>query len=242
MIQDLEYLVKLQGVDLRIREQELAKEQYPAAVADLSKRIAAAETAHDDAAARLEQLTGSLSEFEEQSVKLNESLARSQERLNTIKTNREYDAVHREIETQKMMLHTAEGKKRSLEADIEKCRATLGEAEKEFERIKTELQPQIDDLNAKIGVIDSVIEEISKERGEVSPHVSAFTLRAYDSIRKKRKSGMAVSLVGNSRTCAVCSVVMRPQLFNEIRRGSNFILCESCGSMLVWDEAFTPPA
>jgi hypothetical protein len=236
MIQDLEYLVKLQGIDLRIKEQELAKEQYPATVADLTKRITQAEAAKDSAAAKLELLSGGVKAMDDQTAKLRDSLAKSQEKLNSIKTNREYDAVHKEIEDQKTMLGSSEGRKAGLEADIERHQTALEAAEKALETVKADLQPQIDDLNAKIGAIDSVIAEITKERDVVAPKVSHATTRTYDSIRKKRKTGRAVSLVNESKTCAVCNVVLRPQLFNEIRRGSNFTLCESCGSMLVWAE------
>jgi len=242
MIQDLEYLVKLQDIDLRIREQELAKEQYPAAVANLTKRIEQAEAAKNTAALRLEQLSGGISAIDSQTAKLRDSLAKSQERLNSIKTNREYDAVHKEIEDQKVMLGSSEGKKAGLEADIDRHKNALEEAEKTYENVKAELQPQIDDLNSKIGAIDSVIVSITKERDEISPRISHATMRTYDSIRKKRKTGRAVSLVNESKTCAVCNVVLRPQLFNEIRRGSNFLLCESCGSMLIWNEAVAQSA
>jgi len=238
VIQDLEYLIKLQNIDLRIKEQELAKEQYPVAVLDLQAQIRNAESVRDTAAARLEQLTGSIAEFDDHTAKLRESLAKSQERLSSIQTNREYDAVHKEIEAQKGMLGTSESRKAGLEADIEKQKAALEEAEKEFERLKTELEPQIADLTAKIGAIDSNIAEITKERDEVSPQVSQHTQRTYDSIRKKRKNGKAVSLVdSNARTCSTCFMVLQPQVFNVVKRGSKVVICESCGSMLLWDEA-----
>ncbi|MCL2183341.1 MAG: C4-type zinc ribbon domain-containing protein [Chitinispirillia bacterium] len=240
MIQDLEHLVKLQGIDLRIKEQELAKEQYPAAVADLKKRIAQAEAAKNAAALRLEQLTGGIKDMDDQTAKLRDSLAKSEERLSSIQTNKEYDAVHREIETQKSMLASSVGRKDNLEMDIERHKNALAEAEKALESVIAELQPQIDDLNAKIGAIDSVIAEITKERNEVSPLISNATSRTYDSIRKKCKTGKAVSLVNESKKCTVCNMVLRPQLFNEIRRGSNFKICESCGSMLIWDVAAAP--
>ena len=237
MIQDLEYLVRLQDIDLRIREQELAKEQYPAAVAGFLEQIARAEQAREAAAARLTQSAGGVQEIDGQTAKLRDSLTKSQERLGSIQTNREYDAVHNEIEAQKAMLGASEDRKVGLEADIDRAKATLEEAEKEVERVKSELQPQIDDLNSKIGAIDSNIAEIMKERDEVSPFVSQQTRRTYDSIRKKRKNGRAVSVVREAeKTCSVCFMVLRPQLYSEIRRGSNFILCESCGSMLVLDE------
>jgi len=238
VIQDLECLIKLQDIDLRIKEQELAKEQYPAAVLDLQTQIKNAENSRDAAAAKLAQLTGGVAEFDGQTAKLRESLSKSQERLGSIQTNREYDAVHKEIEAQKAMLGTSESRKAGLEADIEAQTAALAEAEKEFERVKSELEPQIADLTAKIGAIDSIIAEITKERDAVSPQVSQHTQRTYDSIRKKRKNGKAVSLVGSkARTCSTCFMVLQPQVYNVVKRGSKVVICESCGSMLIYDEA-----
>jgi len=237
MTQDLENLIKLQEIDLRIIEQELAKEQYPVAVAELKARIAAAEYAKNAAVAGLEQFAGSIADAEEQIVKMRGSLEKSQERLNSIKTNREYDAVHAEIESQKAMLETAEAKKKGVEANVEKYTAAREEAQKEFEAVVAELQPQIDELNAKIGAIDSVIAEIMEERKAVDPYLTSHTRRTYDSIRKKRKNGKTVSLiVGAAKNCAHCFMILRPQLYADLRRGNDFILCENCGSMLVWHE------
>jgi predicted nucleic acid-binding Zn-ribbon protein len=235
MIQDLQYLVKLQEIDLRIREQEIAKEQFPAAVADLLKRIAAAEQAQIAATARLDQFTGGIKEVDDQTGKLRDNLAKSQERLNAIQTNREYDAVHAEIEAQKGMLTASENKKKTLETDIDNYTIALERAKKALEDVKSELQPQIDDLNAKIGAIDSNIEEIMKERAQIDPLLTQHTRRTYDSIRKKRKNAKVVSVVTATKTCVNCFMVLRPQLFAEIRRGNDFILCENCGSMMVWD-------
>jgi predicted nucleic acid-binding Zn-ribbon protein len=139
------------------------------------------------------------------------------------------------------MLESSEGRKKNLEEDIEKGKAALEQAEAELERAKSELQPQIDDLRAKIGAIDSIIAEIMKERDQVSPNVSAHTQRTYDAIRKKSKSGRAIALVGGSKTCSVCHIILRPHLYSEVRRGSKIILCESCGSMLIIDESAIPP-
>lgn len=237
MIQDLEYLVKLQEIDLRVREQESAKEQYPKAVADLEGRIESAREAGSAAEERLAKLASEITAAGEHADKLRDSLNKSQERLSSIQTNREYDAVHKEIEAQKALLASAESRKAALESDIEKGKAALEEAKQAYESAKAELQPQIDDLKTKIGAIDSVIAEIAAERAKVSPMVSLPTMRTYDSIRKKKKSGRAVSLVGKEKTCGVCFMILQPQLCSEIRRGTKIILCENCGSMLIWDEA-----
>jgi len=237
MIQDLEYLVKLQGIDLRVREQEQAKEQYPKAVADLEGRIESAKAESAAIESRLAHLASDIEAAGVQAEKLRESLGKSQERLSSIQTNREYDAVHKEIEAQKALLASAESRKTALEADVEKGKAAKEEAEKAYETAKSELQPQIEDLKTKIGAIDSVITEIMAERDKISGNISHSTLRTYDSIRTKKKSGRAVSLVNQEKTCGVCFMILQPQLCSEIRRGTKIILCESCGSMLIWDES-----
>jgi predicted nucleic acid-binding Zn-ribbon protein len=239
MNQELETLLQLQSIDLRIREQELAQEQYPAAVADLEQGIAKAKTALDNASAKLTKAESEKKAFEDQIAKTRESLEKSQERLNSIKTNREYDAVHAEIETQKHMMSTAEAKQRKLAEDVDRIHAIVEENQRTFDAIKSDNEPQIADFKSKIGSIDSTIAEIAKERDVILPKISKQYLRTYDNIRNKRKNGKALSIVSNSRTCAICHKVLEPQLLNEIKRGLKMILCQSCGSILLWQENTT---
>ena len=56
MIEDLEYLIQLQEIDLRIREQELSQEQFPAAVAELENGISKAKTDLEDIEAKLKKM------------------------------------------------------------------------------------------------------------------------------------------------------------------------------------------
>lgn len=235
MNQELEYLVQLQEIDLRIREQELAQEQYPASVAELEQGIAKAKSKLDNATAKYQKAESEKKKFEEQIEKVKESLDKSQTRLNSIKTNREYDAVHAEIEAQKHMLNTAESKRKNLLDEITKMQTIVDECTKDYEQIKSENEPQIADLKSKIGTIDSRIAEITKERDIILPKISKQYLRTYDLIRTKRKTGRAISRV-STRTCNVCYKVLEPQLINEIKRGLKMILCQNCGSILIWDD------
>jgi len=235
MNQELEYLVQLQEIDLRIREQELAQEQYPSAVTELEHAIAKAKNALDHASKKLQKSESEKKTFEDQIEHVKSQLDKSQERLNSIKTNREYDAVHAEIEAQKHMLATAETRRKNLLDDITKMQANVDKCTAEYEHIKGENEPKITDLKEKIGSIDSKIAEITKERDVVFPKISKQYLRSYDLIRKKRKTGKAISNVA-TRTCGICYKVLEPQLINEVKRGLKLILCQNCGSILIWED------
>jgi uncharacterized protein len=236
MLRDLESLVQLQEVDLRIHEQELAKEQLPATVKELELIIEKAKNNHAAVAAKFDAAEKELTGFEDLIKKAQENLDKSQTRLNSIKTNREYDAVHAEIESAKNLLHTSESRKTKLTEEVSKLKAATETAQSELEKTISENDPKIAHLNSQIAAIDSVITGITKERNAIVPQVSKTTLRTYDQILKRRKNGKkVVSLVDRMRTCTVCFKMLEPQLMNEIKRSTKLIMCQNCGSIFVWN-------
>lgn len=234
MIEDLENLKVLQEIDLRIHQQKVASEQFPTTVKELQEAISKAKDNLDSHSLKLQKAQSEAQSLQEQIISSKELLEKSQNRLNSIKTNREYDAVHAEIESQKNSINTYEIRKKNIEEEIEKIKTATEEKSKEYEQTKAENEPQIKDLQDKISAIDSIIADITKEREAVVPKISKHVLRTYDLIRKKRKNGNALSSV-TGKTCAVCYKVLEPQLYNEIKRGLKMILCQNCGSIFVWD-------
>jgi uncharacterized protein len=234
MLRDLEYLLNVQEIDLKIHEQELAKEQLPATVGELEQTIQTAEKSTEIASKKLEEAEKDLASFEDQIRQAQEGLEKSQTRLNSIKTNREYDAVHAEIEAAKNILASSENRKKKLTDEISQLKTALETARQECEKIKAENSPKIADLRTKIDAIDSVIASIVKEREAVTPSISKAILRSYNLIRKSRKHGKVISAVNEERTCTVCFKVLEPQLVNEIKRSTKIIMCQNCGSIFVW--------
>ncbi|MDG5813598.1 C4-type zinc ribbon domain-containing protein [Chitinispirillales bacterium ANBcel5] len=235
MNEELKHLIQLQEIDLRIKEQEMGQEQFPVAVSELKSGITRAEEAYNSAQERLNKAKAQFDEIDQQIKEAQSALEQSQERLSFIKTNREYDAIHSQIESQKNSVSNAEAKKANLTEEIEVLNAAVNETQQELETIKGENLPKIQELQSKIDAIDSVIAEITKEREEIEPKISKQVLRVYDNIRKKRKTGKALSLIAESKNCTVCFKILEPQLYNEIKKGHKIILCESCGSILIWD-------
>lgn len=234
MLQDLEYLLQLQEIDLRIKEQELAQEEFPDAVKQLNEEISSAEQALEAVKEKAAEAKAEMENWEDQVRKAQEGLEKSQERLNSIKTNREYDAVHAEIEAQKNIINSAEQKRTNLSAEVEKFTTAISEQEAELDRIKSENEPKIQDLQQKIGAIDTTIAAITKERDEVVPKIGKHILRQYDLIRSRRKNGRAISAITTTRTCSICYKVLEPQIYNEIRRANKVLVCQSCGSIMIW--------
>jgi uncharacterized protein len=242
MLRDLEYLMQLQEIDLRIHEQELAKEELPQAVSALEQAVEKAKALTETAVAAAAETEKAIRELDDQVALAQQGLERSQTRLNSIKTNREYDAVHMEIESQKSIVLSSEARKKKLVDEAAEHKALVEAAQQDVEKVTAENSPKIDELKTKIASIDSVIAAIVKERDAVTPHVKRSILRTYDLIRSRRKHGRVISSITETRTCSVCFKVLESQLMNEIKRSSKLIMCQNCGSIFVWTEATKSPA
>jgi predicted nucleic acid-binding Zn-ribbon protein len=236
MFRDIEFLLQLQEIDLRIHEQELAKEQLPATVKDLELAVSKAQKGLETAKTKLAEAEKELKNFDDQILAAQQGLERSQERLNSIKTNREYDAVHAEIETQKNMVATSEGRKNKLTEEVSQLKAAVDVAQQEIDKVTAENSPVIADLTSKISAIDSVIADIVKERDAVIPSISKSSIRTYEQILKRRKTAKVISKVDRLRTCTVCFKVLEPHIISEVRRSTKLMLCQNCGSILVWTD------
>jgi predicted nucleic acid-binding Zn-ribbon protein len=236
MLRDLEFLMQLQEIDTRINEQVIAKEQLPATMLELEKAIEKAEKALEVATNKQAEAEKEYQTFDDQILAARQGLERSTERLNSIKTNREYDAVHAEIETQKNMVATSESRKKKLTEEVLLLKAAVEAAQKELEAIKEKNAPTITELKSKIDAIDSVIATIVKERDALIPNVKKSSMRTYEQIRARRKSAKIISPVNHTRTCTVCYKVLEPHIISEVRRSTRLNLCQNCGSILVWTE------
>ena len=237
MLRDLSFLMQLQEVDLRIQEQELAKKQLPATVIELQQAVLEAQKALDTTQSLLQDAENELVKLEDQIAQAQTGLSKSQERLNSIKTNREYDAVHAEIEGQKSIIHNSDVHKQKITEEIDRQRSSVDSAKLELDRIKGENDPKIAELSTTIASIDSVIAEIRKERDAITPQINKSILRTYDLIWNRRRHGRVISMVSpQARTCSVCYKVLEPQIISEIRRATKLILCQNCGSIFIWTE------
>jgi predicted nucleic acid-binding Zn-ribbon protein len=243
MIKDLEFLIKLQEIDQRIHELELSKQEFPKEVADLEKIV---ENSRSGVAAFDKKNTEALNQqktIEQQIVDAKAALKKSEERLNSITTNREYDAVHAEIETHKHTIANGGNKLKAVADEFDKIHKGKEESQTAYEKVTGESQPRIDDLTARIASIDSDIAVVRKERDAAVKEIAPPVYRMYANIYRRRKNARIIGFVNETcRVCKICFKVLEPQLINEIRKATKTHLCEACGSLLIWHEEESVPS
>ncbi len=234
---NLARLVELQSIDLQIHELDMSSEHFPEQVEKLETEIAEARTAIEELRSRITETDQEKSSCETAVEEARQALERSQTRLTSITTNREYDAVHTEIEANQSAMTNGKARIDTLTEDHTRLEQSLNEAQERLESLENDNGPQIEELKGKIAAIDGQRNELLTKRQAVVTDLSPQYIRAYEHISKRRKSGKVLSMVTNdSRTCSVCHKVLEPQVVNELRAGRRLNICQSCGSILIWEE------
>ena len=90
-------------------------------------------------------------------------------------------------------------------------------------------------LEQETGRLAAQLEGVGRERAEVVGQVSPPALATYDTLMKARKSLAVVE--ARDGLCTACHVRVRPQVFNEIRRGNTIHQCGSCHRILYFVQA-----
>lgn len=232
MLQDLERLVELQGLDAEIAELDAAAAAIPVQIRMMDLQLAQAKAALDAATAEVERLQKLRRQKERDLDETSRELKKRQGRLFEIKTNVEYTAVLKEVEGLKQKISALEEEVLACFDDIDSAvkirdqeEAKIRVTQAEFLKNKQQREGELRELQGRLSIL-------RKTREGRSVGVEASLLQLYLRLLKSR-DGLAVAQVIN-RSCEGCHVTITPQLYLEVRRNAELHTCEGCGRILYW--------
>ena len=233
MKEGLLQLLKLQEIDKEIFSLEEAKEKYPSEIGKRQSEI-------EDARVHLAELEAKLAEFEKQqrhsereieTSKVN--LQEHEARFAIVTTNKEYDALQLEIEACKTTLSDHETQLLGAIEGIQQAQERIEEEKGAYEEVRQVQQERIDKLQGQLNTMQQQVDTVEKRRRDVAKGIDAKLLTTYE--RKKGRRGVRVAAVRKG-ACGCCFHQMPAQIHSEIRHGERLINCESCGTIMAWDE------
>jgi predicted nucleic acid-binding Zn-ribbon protein len=234
MIKDIDILLKIQEKDIKMyalkKEAEILPENLQAAKNKVQEEentlkqkqdeVKKIQVAKKDLEVDLETKQGNIRKFETQ--------------LFQIKTNEEYKAMQKQITDLKFECGLIEDKILEKMEETEIAQKVVKEAESLVSTAKKELDEKQKEINKKIEEVKAGIEDIQKERGSFTQDVSQEFLKKYEVIFKN-KHGAAIVAVAN-KSCQGCHMILPPNVINEVKRGTNVIICDNCARILYYAE------
>lgn len=234
MNNDIELLLKLQVIDYDLGELERSKEYIPDMMANLNREIKEVQERLDSTKQQLSDAKVAQKNLEVEIKAKEGELAKYQQQMMTIKTNKEYDALVAQIDAVKNEIGYRE--KMLLEAmeRIEDLEKLLPELTQRFEQVHENNSRQLGVLQEKIDSIGDTVSGKQHEREDVLGGIPRRVMSVYERVRKG-KGGSAVVPV-KKRSCSACHKALTPKRVQELRRADSILTCENCGRLLYWDD------
>jgi predicted nucleic acid-binding Zn-ribbon protein len=227
---NLKLLAELQIIDLKLDSRNSEKEEFLKELAVLDEKLEAARGGISVKQAEMDELELGKKELEGNLDAETDNIARSEVRLKDIKTQKEYQAVSKEIAAAKKIKAELEeqllqkiARIDELKAEIAAMEVALKYLEENIDSRKLEAQQKIDAIEAGINADIAGRESML---GEIQPSL----LKRYAMLRAKRQ-GLAVVEARNG-SCLGCNMNLPPQVYNDLYKTENLVTCPHCQRML----------
>ena len=230
----LKQLYELQAIDSEIGEIEILKGELPMEVSDLEDDIAGLETRIHRLENTVKDMQGDINRHEANIKEAETLIERYEAQLDNVKNNREYEALTKEIEMQRLEIQLSEKKSRQVKGEMENKDKTLKDTVERKDKQLKALEVKKVELEKIIVKTEKEEEKLRKKSEKARKKIEPRLIRAYDKIRSSYRNGLAVVTVERN-SCGGCFNKIPPQLQLEISMRKKVIACEHCGRILVDD-------
>jgi len=231
---DLKNVIELQQVDLRVAELTKQIESLPAQIQTLQSRLDEFIHAQEERKKRLAANQHERKDLDGEIKVIQEKIARHKDQLYQVKTNEQFRAMTKEIEGE-------EGKVRAIEDEIlekmleaEEIQQHIQEATARLESEKARVAAEVARLESERKADDDERIRLQALRNQIQDGLSESTRNLYQRVRQARH-GLAVAEVREG-LCMACNVLLRPQVYNDVRTNEVLLTCENCGRIIHYVE------
>lgn len=230
----LQQLANLQYIDSRIDEIKQLRGDLPEEILDIETDIAR----NEQKLSRLkEEETNLIVEFDKLKLEISsseEKVKKYEDQQLTVRNNREYDALTKEIEVQKQIIENSSSRLLEIEKRQESIGPEVEDAEKKLAEVKTIFDAKTNSLEQVMKSTEEEEQVLINKRDELEKEVDQRYIRNYKRLRNGLQNGIAVVAMDRG---AAFGMVLPPQLQVEVRRMNKVIIDENSGRIVV-DQSF----
>ena len=233
MEKTLKFLYALQQVDSQLQEIHELKGDLPSIVDDLETRFSEMKAKLKNLNDAVKQAKIDRDKSDLEILDLAEKVEKYKGQQLNVKSNKQYDALTKEIEAAEHRSVKLEKEMDLLEGKMQLAKTDAEATGKELEQLTSELEEKRKDLREVNKEHEKEELKLQHEREKVVARIDKSDIERYLRIRNA-KGGTAVVPVKRG-ACGGCFNRVPPQKILEIRQNARFFQCEHCGRILVSD-------
>mgnify|MGYP001107468586 CR=1 FL=1 len=221
-----------------LQELDLKADGTQARIQDALSEVEALDSRLQEARDAIEAKREELAALEEERKTLEENLAtehanitRSEANLKGITTQKEYQAVNKEIASARKLIGELEEQILQKTTRGEELKGELDAMESDTATLEENIVTQKAEVQARIDAEETTAAADVKIRDELVKSIPAGMLKRYEKLREVRR-GVAV-VEARDGGCLGCNMHIPPQMYNNLFRGEELITCPHCQRILV---------
>ncbi len=226
----LQKLANLQYIDSRIDELKQLRGDLPEEVLDIETDITRQEVKLEQLEEEKKNLEVEAKNLELEIKSAKEKVEKYEEQQLSVRNNREYDALTKEIEAQKQLMENAEARIDEIAKRQEEIDPEIEEVKERLEEVRKLHKEKKKNLDKVVKNTESEENALLDKREEVKESLEKRYVRSYERLRNGLNNSIAVVPMEKG---AALGMALPPQTQVEVRRKNKIIIDENSGRIVV---------
>ena len=223
-------LVKLQEVEIETASVQARLAGFPRLLTDLDARLKASESAVTLEAGRLSEIQQAYRVQEADAKEIQTRILKSEEKLRSVKTNKEYQSSLKEIDDLKRSLSAVEDRMIAHLDEMDQVEASVATKENEVKLLSREIEAEKEKIRQSAFSTQEQLDRLNAERAKIIAVIDPDLLKIYETV-KQNSGGVAIAVVKNA-VCLGCHVNLPPQMFHDLLHFDKLLVCPHCERLI----------
>ena len=231
--EQIDALVNLQQI-------EIDTQNIKATISNVDQRIEALdEKSHDfkkiieKQQAIIDELNQKYRQYEADVRQNQDSIKKSEAKLSTVKTNKEYQSSLKEIDDLKKKNSNLEDEMIEFLDRIEEAEQALKTQTAEYSELQSDLEDEKNTIQKETEEGKRQLENLDAEWQSISADIDTALLKTYNQVKSTQNNAVGIIAVIDA-VCQGCYMNIPPQMFNELQRGDYLTKCPICQRLIYW--------
>ncbi|MFA4843058.1 MAG: C4-type zinc ribbon domain-containing protein [Candidatus Omnitrophota bacterium] len=232
--EQIKLLIGLQKLDKQIFKLRRDLESQPILIRAAEESLKAKEAGLKKKEEEAKALAVKRKEKEIELQAKEDGIKKLQGQLYQIKTNKEYQAMEKEIAGKKADISVIEEEIIKIFDQIDECAKGAAKEKETLSQERRVFDEEKKKIEASSKEMEVAMQKLNAERSELAQKIDKEYLSKYERILHS-KNGLAMVNVEHE-ACGGCNINLPPQVINEIRLKEELIFCGNCARILYIEE------
>ncbi len=231
--QQIDILVKLQDSEIESSRIQLFLNEMPKKLDILDGRLKEFEQSIQKGETAINELKNTYKENESDVQANLDRISKSNEKLASVKTNKEYQAQLKEVEAIKKTNSKLEDEMLEILDGIEENEKMISQQKEEYSQEKEQIDHEKDELKGEYDKEKEKLDLLNSDCHKLSEQVDPELLERYNKIREQSTDTAIAGI--KDEVCQGCHMNIPPQRYNELRGCETVEFCPHCQRIIYYN-------